>query len=155
VLLLSPLSFLFLLLFVPPSPPPPLLLAKRKKMMMVGQGSSFTIRQHPFTETQLKELELQTLIFNYLASGIPIPPHLIAHLRRSFYFLDQYPSSESEKSLLFALFSVFYLLKMSCLLFVCSEYWEESRGSRAMEVQENRWEEVEVFKRGIPGVKVL
>jgi len=65
--------------------------------MMVGQGSSFTIRQHPFTETQLKELELQTLIFNYLASGIPIPPHLIAHLRRSFYFLDQYPSSKSQK----------------------------------------------------------
>ncbi|XP_020252246.1 growth-regulating factor 1-like isoform X1 [Asparagus officinalis] len=41
------------------------------------------IRQ-PFTTSQRQELELQALIFNYMASGIPIPSHLILPFRRNF-----------------------------------------------------------------------
>ncbi|ONK74980.1 uncharacterized protein A4U43_C03F12070 [Asparagus officinalis] len=59
-------------------------------MMMVNQ-------RHPFTESQLKEFELQTLIFNYIISGIPVPSHLITHFKRSIYFFDHYPSMRFVK----------------------------------------------------------
>ncbi|WOL03915.1 growth-regulating factor 1-like [Canna indica] len=51
-------------------------------MMMLG-GSSW----YPFTASQWQELELQALIFKYMASGIPVPPDLILSLRRN-HFMD-------------------------------------------------------------------
>lgn len=109
-----------------------------------------------FTEAQLRELELQTLVFNHLASGIPIPPHLFAHFKRSLYFLDPYSLSPSSKSPYLSLFHFLILRHQRLHFYFDSELWEESRGgSRAMEVQENWWEEVEVLQGGIPGLKVL
>lgn len=49
-----------------------------------------------FTISQLQELELQALIFNYMALGIPIPSHLIFPFRRSFG-LDPFSLHSSSK----------------------------------------------------------
>ncbi|GMQ08164.1 hypothetical protein CsSME_00052017 [Camellia sinensis var. sinensis] len=37
----------------------------------------------PFTATQWQELEQQALIFKYMVSGVPIPPHLISTVKTS------------------------------------------------------------------------
>ncbi|XP_074566536.1 growth-regulating factor 1-like isoform X2 [Curcuma longa] len=50
-------------------------------MMMTGGGSC----RHPFTLSQWQELELQALIFKYMASAVPVPPDLVYCVRRSLF----------------------------------------------------------------------
>lgn len=38
----------------------------------------------PFTVAQWQELEHQALIFKYLKAGLPVPPDLLAPIRKSF-----------------------------------------------------------------------
>ncbi|RWR98173.1 growth-regulating factor 4-like protein [Cinnamomum micranthum f. kanehirae] len=73
----------------------------------------------PFTASQWQELEHQALIFKYMMAGIPVPPDLLIPIRKSF-------ESMTASGLLLLL-------------------WEEAR-SRAGEVPEDRWEEVEVLQ---------
>ncbi|PKA49963.1 Growth-regulating factor 1 [Apostasia shenzhenica] len=54
------------------------LLSQIRMMMMVMSERSYS--RNPFTPSQWQELELQALIYKYMASGIPIP----LPLRRSF-----------------------------------------------------------------------
>ncbi|KAK8966964.1 Growth-regulating factor 1 [Platanthera guangdongensis] len=61
-------------------------------MMMNGRNSS---SRYPFTASQWQELEHQALIFKYMASGLPIPPDLIAPIRRSFLLHDSPATSLS------------------------------------------------------------
>ncbi|KAG6475890.1 hypothetical protein ZIOFF_065120 [Zingiber officinale] len=46
-----------------------------------GGGSS----RHPFTPSQWQELELQALVFEYMASAVPVPPDLLCCVRRSLF----------------------------------------------------------------------
>ncbi|XP_020584727.1 growth-regulating factor 1-like [Phalaenopsis equestris] len=40
---------------------------------------------HPFSPSQWQELEEQAIIFNCMSLGMPIPTHLLLHLRRNRY----------------------------------------------------------------------
>ncbi|KAK9071202.1 hypothetical protein SSX86_009770 [Deinandra increscens subsp. villosa] len=44
-----------------------------------GRNSS----RYPFTATQWQELEQQALVYKYMISGIPIPPHLLFTIKQS------------------------------------------------------------------------
>ncbi|CAM8917714.1 unnamed protein product [Rhodiola kirilowii] len=44
---------------------------------------------YPFTATQWQELELQALIFKFMVSGHPIPPHLIFNINGKRCFTNQ------------------------------------------------------------------
>ncbi|KAG6517587.1 growth-regulating factor 1-like [Zingiber officinale] len=55
--------------------------------MMTGGGGS----RYPFTPSQWQELELQALVFKYMASAIPVPPDLIHCIRRSLFMDPQTP----------------------------------------------------------------
>ncbi|CAH8262047.1 unnamed protein product [Arabidopsis lyrata] len=50
----------------------------------------------PFTESQWEELENQALVFKYLASNVPVPPHLLFLIKRPFLFSSSSSSSSSS-----------------------------------------------------------
>ncbi|XP_042409166.1 growth-regulating factor 1-like isoform X2 [Zingiber officinale] len=49
--------------------------------MMMGGGGSI----YPFTLSQWQELELQALVFRYMAAGIPVPSDLVVCIRRRLF----------------------------------------------------------------------
>ncbi|XP_059306556.1 growth-regulating factor 4-like isoform X1 [Lycium ferocissimum] len=51
--------------------------------MGVGVGYDYGFRP-PFTAVQWQELEHQAMIYKYLVAGLPVPPDLVAPIRRSF-----------------------------------------------------------------------
>ncbi|PIN18287.1 hypothetical protein CDL12_09046 [Handroanthus impetiginosus] len=61
-----------------PSPP-----CKISRVIQSGKATAARVK-HGFTWMQLQELELQSLIYNYIKAGIPVPTHLILPIWRSF-----------------------------------------------------------------------
>lgn len=56
----------------------------------------FMATRIPFTESQWEELENQALVFKYLASNVPVPPHLLFLIKRPFLFSSSSSSSSSS-----------------------------------------------------------
>jgi len=120
-------------------------------MLMMDEGWS----SRPLTTSQLQEFERQTLVFNYMVLGIPVPSHLVLPFKRS-YSSDPFSLHPSSKYLLHFCSLPFVLLTETVISSFGSEFWEESRGrSGTMEVQKNRWEEVEVLQRRLGGLQIL
>ncbi|KAL9686000.1 hypothetical protein QQ045_023455 [Rhodiola kirilowii] len=54
-------------------------------------------RTYPFTAAQWEELQHQTLLFKYLLSGLPIPPHLIFSINQNISFHQHQHMGVSNK----------------------------------------------------------
>ncbi|KAL8208459.1 hypothetical protein R6Q57_007871 [Mikania cordata] len=52
---------------------------RKMEMMMMRNNTC----RFPFTSTQWQELEHQALVYKYMISGMPIPPHLLFSIQRS------------------------------------------------------------------------
>ncbi|XP_076922081.1 growth-regulating factor 6-like [Bidens hawaiensis] len=48
-------------------------------------GAGIIIRNGPFTAAQWQELEHQALVYKYMISGMPIPPHLLFTIKTSLH----------------------------------------------------------------------
>ncbi|GFY81823.1 growth-regulating factor 3 [Actinidia rufa] len=104
-------------------------MAMNSASMVAAEGEGIRSSSSPFTGSQWQELEHQALIFKYLMAGIPVPPHLLLPIQKSFhavstaFFND--PSSNTTNSLLISFLDcvcVFYFLLVSINLGYCSLY---------------------------------
>ncbi|XP_057463464.1 growth-regulating factor 4-like isoform X2 [Actinidia eriantha] len=60
-------------------------MAMNSASMVAAEGDGIRSSSSPFTGSQWQELEHQALIFKYLMAGIPVPPHLLLPIQKSFH----------------------------------------------------------------------